>query len=116
MLSNLRKTAVVGSRTWNNYKFLKEKLLEHKVEFIISGGAAGADEQSRLFAKEFGLPILIFYPNWNVYFKRAGFIRNKFIVENCDELIAFRVNLSKGTTHSIELAKQMNKKVFVYDF
>src|SRR3990167_6008435 len=116
MLSNLRKTAVVGSRTWNNYKFLKEKLLEHKVEFIISGGAVGADEESRLFSKEFGLPILIFYPNWNLHSKRAGFIRNKLIVENCDELICFRINMSKGCSHSVELAKKMDKKVCVYDF
>ena len=116
MLSNLRKTAVVGSRTWNNYQFLKEKLLEHKVEFIISGGAAGADEQSRLFAKEFGLSILIFYPDWNKYGSQAGFIRNKLIVENCDELICFRINMSKGCSHSVELAKKMNKKIWVYDF
>ena len=116
MLSKYNKTAVIGSRNFNNYSFLKEKLTEHKVEFVVSGGAFGADQLSERYCKEFGLPILIFYPNWNVYFKRAGFIRNKFIVENCDELIAFRVNLSKGTTHSIELAKQMNKKVFVYDF
>ena len=115
MLSNLRKTAVVGSRTWNNYQFLKEKLLEHRVEFIVTGGAFGADEQSRLFTKEFGLPILIFYPNWSLG-RSAGFLRNKVLVENCDELICFRINMSKGCSHSVELAKKMNKKIWVYDF
>lgn len=115
MLSNLRKTAVVGSRIWNNYQFLKEKLLEHKVEFIISGGASGADEQSRIFSKEFGLPILIFYPNWGLG-RSAGYLRNKVLVENCDELICFRIEMSKGCSHSVELAKKMNKKVWVYNF
>ena len=35
MLSDLRKTAVVGSRTWNNYQFLKEKLVEYIIVHIV---------------------------------------------------------------------------------
>ena len=116
----MKKLAVVGSRSFFNFNFLESKILENykidDLDLIISGGAIGCDSLSQSFCKKYGLKILIIYPNWNKYGSQAGFIRNKLIVENCDELICFRIDKSKGCSHSVELAKKMNKKVWVYDF
>jgi len=116
------KLAVVGSRDFNDAPFLFKKLDENidRIEMIISGGCRGVDELSRQWAEKRGKAILIFYPRWydekGNFLKGAGFMRNKLIVDACDYLLALRINQSKGTTHSIELAKKAGKPSYVYDF
>ena len=47
----------------------------------------------------------IFPPNWNMYGRRAGFIRNREIVAASDKVIAFWDRKSGGTKHTILLAE-----------
>lgn len=108
------KLAVIGSRDFNDYNLLKSELDKIFITMIISGGAAGADDFSQRYAKENGLPILIFYPNWNKEGKSAGYKRNVKIIKACDEVIAFWDGKSKGTQHGINLAK--DKKVKIINF
>ena len=126
--------AIVGSRDFNNYEYLKFELLKYinkrldstvvpgepyrRVDLginIVSGGARGADTLAEKFANEFGFKTIIFKPDWNLYGRSAGFIRNRKIVENCDILFAFQINKSKGTQHSINLAKELGKEVYVFE-
>lgn len=128
------RIAIVGSRDFNNYEYLKFELLKHinkrldstvipgmpyqRVDLdvkIVSGGAKGADTLAEKFADEFGFEKLIFKPDWDLYGKRAGFIRNAKIVDNCDVLFAFQINKSKGTQHSIDLAREKGKEVYVFE-
>lgn len=44
---------------------------------IISGHAHGADQLGEQFAKKMNYPIKLFIPNWKMYGKKAGHIRNK---------------------------------------
>jgi predicted Rossmann fold nucleotide-binding protein DprA/Smf involved in DNA uptake len=108
------KLAVVGSRSFSNYEFLKKILEFHPCTQIISGGAKGADTLARQFAGEKGIPIKEFLPNWDKDGKAAGFIRNKQIVNACDELVAFWDGESRGTAHSIKLAEDAGKPVYKY--
>lgn len=126
--------AIVGSRDFEDYELLKFQLLKYinkrldsivisgepyrRADLdvnIVSGGARGADTLAEKFANEFGLKKMIFKPDWNMYGKSAGFIRNRKIVENCDVLFAFQVNKSRGTQHSIDLARELKKEVYVYE-
>lgn len=129
--------AIVGSREFSDYEYLKEQLCEFIFDIkyegdsgkswssvyynrydnvkIISGGARGADTLAEKFADEFSFEKVIFKPDWNLYGKRAGFVRNAKIVDNCDVLFAFQINKSKGTQHSIDLAKEKNKEVYVFE-
>ena len=128
------RIAIVGSRDFNNYEYLKFELLKHinkrldstvipgmpyqRVDLdveIVSGGAKGADTLAEKFADEFGFEKLIFKPDWDLYGKRAGFVRNAKIVDNCDVLFAFQINKSKGTQHSIDLAREKGKEVYVFE-
>lgn len=112
-----KKLAVIGSRDFEDYGLVKKLLIQHNPRLIISGGAAGADSAAHLFAKEFGVPILIFYPDWNGPLgKRAGFARNSKIIEVCEEVLAFQVNKSRGTQDSINKARELNKKVYLHEF
>lgn len=104
------KIAIIGSRTFSDYSLLEETLkpYEDKITTIMSGGAKGADELGERWANEKEKETIIFYPDWDTYGKRAGYIRNKKIVENSDGVIAFWDGKSKGTQHSFRLCKELN--------
>lgn len=107
------KLAVVGSRNFTDYDLLKSKLDYinnlKQITCIVSGGAKGADKLAEKWASDKGIDKDIHYPNWKEFGKKAAFIRNEDIVKNCDRLIAFQIKKSKGTQHSINLAKRFNK-------
>ena len=114
------KLAVVGSRDFNDYGLLKSKLdAIHKrkpITLIISGGAKGADSLSEKWAKENNIETLIFIPDWNKFGKRAGFLRNEDIIKNSDAVVACWDGKSKGTKHSIDLAKKYEKSCLIVKF
>jgi hypothetical protein len=105
------KLAIIGSRTFNNYKLLEQELEQYKdkVSLVISGGAKGADSLGEFWAKENNIKTLIFLPDWDKYGKRAGFIRNEDIIKNCDCVIAFWDGVSSGTKHSLSLCEKYSK-------
>ena len=116
------KLAIVGSRTFFDYKVLKKTLddisTEHGLIYveIISGGAKGADTLGEKYAEEYKIPTKIFPAEWKKYGKKAGFKRNVDIIENCDLCVCFWDGESHGTQHDINLCKEMHKPCFVYNF
>ena len=110
--------AIVGSRTFNNYSFLKRKIEETTrdiiIEQIISGGAKGADKLAEQFAKENNIPIKILKPDWKKG-KWAGFERNTNIINQSDIVFAFYNGTSKGTLDSIKKAEKLNKKLYIFE-
>lgn len=103
------KIAVVGSRTLTNYNLVKSTLDKFKITEIISGGARGADSLGAAYAQSKGIPCRVCLPNWTMYGKAAEFRRNITIVQNCDQVVAFLDGISKGTAHTIQVAKELNK-------
>lgn len=112
------KLAIIGSREFNDYEFLCKSLepIKSMVQLVVSGGAKGADELGERWANENNIPTLIFYADWKKHGKSAGFIRNIDIIKNCDAVVAYQVNQSKGTQHSLNLAKEHSKKIRVFRF
>ena len=110
------RVAVIGSRSFDDYPTLVKHLDSLKISCIVSGGARGADKMAEIYAKERGIPTQIFPADWDTYGKKAGFIRNRDIVENCDLLVAFWDGESKGTKNSISIAKRINKRIMVIKF
>ena len=108
------KSAVVGSRTFNSYNYLKKVLQSLEITAIISGGARGADTLARQYALENKIHLTEILPNWNLHGKSAGFKRNIEIVNKCEQLVAFWDGQSKGTKYSIELAQDKNKPVYIF--
>ncbi len=112
------RVAIVGSRTFNNYSFLKRKIEETTrdiiIEQIISGGAKGADKLAEQFAKENNIPIKILKPDWKKG-KWAGFERNTNIINQSDIVFAFYNGTSKGTLDSIKKAEKLNKKLYIFE-
>ena len=114
------KIVVAGCRDFNDYeiakKFIDQCLTEAKNEnqiTFISGCCKGADLLGERYALDNGFEIERFPADWIKYKKAAGVIRNKQMAEASDIVICFWDGKSKGTKSMIDLAKKMNKKVFI---
>lgn len=62
-----------------------------QITHVIEGGARGADEAARCWARASGIPMLTFTPDWDRYGRQAGPIRNtQMLAEGRpDAVIAF---------------------------
>ena len=132
---------IAGGRDFNNYEYLKKCVIEtlfslgqrnvvigitpenekECIEFI-SGTARGADTLGEKFAEECGYTVKRFPANWNLYGKRAGYLRNeqmaKYAIEddNYGVLIAFWDGDSKGTEHMINIAKARGLEYHIFNY
>lgn len=112
----MKKIGIIGSRTRDTsfaFDLVKNKFLEiyKEGDQIVSGGCPkGGDRFAEIIAKQYGIPILICYPNWNKYKKGAGFVRNSNIANESDYLIACAAtNRKGGTEDTIKKFEKLNK-------
>ena len=110
------KTIIAGSRGMDNYDFIKTTIIESGFEIteVVSGGARGVDRLGERYAKEMGIPIKQFIPDWDGLGKKAGHVRNREMGDYADALIALWDGESKGTKGMIEYANKKGLKVYVY--
>ena len=113
---------VCGSRDFKDREFFNSKLNEYLNNLgddyaIIEGGADGADKLTREYCEENAIVYTSFNADWDTLGKAAGPIRNKYMAEACDQVIAFKLRNKKckGTNNMIAQAKSMGKKVVVYE-
>ena len=114
------KLGIVGSRDFWDYN-LAERIIDNfrnkfDVEKIVSGGAKGADSMGSQYAAKHRIDIIIHHPNWDKYGRKAGFLRNKLIVDDSDIVIAFWDGVSHGTKHTINICKENHKPVIIIDY
>lgn len=110
----MRKIAIVGSRNYPKLFLVEEFIQQLPLDcIIVSGGAAGVDITAEKVAQKRNLSVEIYYPDWSLG-KRAGFLRNKTIVDSSDEVWAWWDEVSRGTKSSIDLAIKAGKLKGVY--
>jgi hypothetical protein len=85
---------IIGTRRRDTpmaYKEVHNKFFElyEPGDWICSGGCEkGGDRFAEIIAKKYGIPIIIFYPDWKNKGKGAGLIRNGDIANKSDILIS----------------------------
>ena len=112
------KILIAGSRTITDMDILLKviKLSGYKItssDEIVSGGARGVDTLAEIYAKNNGIPIKIFKPDWDKYGKSAGVIRNYEMAKYCDGAIVIH-NGSNGSLNMIRNLIKFNKNFFEY--
>lgn len=108
------RVAIVGSREYEKLDQVEKYVNELPADaIVVSGGARGVDRAAENAAKRRGLQTLIFPALWGTYGKRAGFLRNRQIVEAADKVVAFWDGFSAGTLSTIKLAQEAKKPVEV---
>lgn len=109
------KIAIVGSRGFTDLNQVSAYVRALPPgTIIVSGGAMGVDRAAENAAKRAGMETKIFPANWPLYGKRAGYLRNVDIVTTSDRVVAFWDGQSKGTLHSIELARKQRKPLEIF--
>ena len=96
------KVAIIGSRKIGTLTV--EKVIENipnNCTLIVSGGAIGVDTLAKQAALILNIPIQEYYPNYNEFAKFAPLVRNRKIIDECDQVIAFWDYKSNGTRNSI---------------
>lgn len=113
---------ICGSRSINDYELLKQVVLESNFNIteVVSGCANGVDRLGEQLANERQLKIHKFPAEWDRHGKYAGFLRNKQMINfvsppNCLNgcVIALWDGQSKGTAHTIKLAKAAKIPCFI---
>lgn len=81
---------------------------------VASGGAVGIDQMGENWARQNGLEVDFYYPEYDRYPpKVAPIMRNKVMADNADALIAIWDGKSRGTKNMIDEAKARNLKIHV---
>ena len=101
--------AIIGSRDCPAVDI--EEYLDEMPDAIVSGGAKGADTYAREFAEKKGIRLIEHLPDYAKYGKVAPLVRNRLIIDCCDEVLAFWDGKSQGTKYTIDYAKKMGKPV-----
>lgn len=103
------KIAVIGSREIDNIDL--QKHLPEDCDEIVSGGARGVDSLAAAYAKQNGLALTEFLPNYEAFGRAAPIIRNRGIVDYADAVIAFWDGSSRGTAYVINYCQKVGKPV-----
>lgn len=113
------RVAIVGSRNIE-YDTIKERayalLCRHipaNATEIVSGGAVGIDTLAEIYAKQNGLPMKIFKPDYARYGKRAPLMRNDEIVDYAQYVLAIWDGSSHGTAYTVATCIQKGVPVKV---
>lgn len=111
------KIIIAGSRSFQNYKLLKEKMDKLTIKLdnivVISGHALGTDRLGERWAWENGFTCEVYHPDYTKYGKEAPIIRNKEMCKVASSLVAFWDQKSLGTRHIIEHARKQGLQVKV---
>ena len=100
------KVAVIGSRSISSIDIGAHISASDE---IVSGGAVGADFCAAEYAREKGLKLTVFLPQYEKYGRAAPIVRNKEIVDYADKVVAFWDGKSKGTLSVIKYAEKTGK-------
>lgn len=96
---------IVETHKKHNSLFTKNNIL------IIHGQAVGPDDMAAIWARKNQFNVLAMPAQWDLFGKSAGYRRNVEMINICDYVFAAYDGHSKGTAHTIKLAKERKKKI-----
>lgn len=101
------RVLVCGSRKWTDRRAIDAAVRALPAgTTIVHGGARGADLLAGGAAVRFGYPVEVFLPDWSAG-RGAGILRNLAMLDTQpDRVLAFQVNGSRGTQHTIDEARR----------
>lgn len=106
------RVLVTGSRTWTDRELIYELIRAGKERFtdliVVHGGCPnGADRIAELVAHILDLETEVHRADWKRHGQRAGFLRNKAMVDTKPDLcLAFIHHKSPGATMCANLAEK----------
>ncbi|NJO91637.1 MAG: DUF2493 domain-containing protein [Chloroflexia bacterium] len=104
---------VIGSRKFTDEALLRHHLdmLQQDISAIVNRGAKGADQMAEAWAKDKGIPTIIFLHEYDKYGRGAPLKRNHLIIAESDHILAIIAGESRGTHYTIRAAEKTGKEV-----
>lgn len=116
----MKKIGIIGSRrrsSKEDFDICEKSFLEiyQQGDEIVSGGCPkGGDRFAEILAKEYQVPIKIYYAQWDKLGRGAGFARNTDIARDSDVIIALVADdRTGGTEDTIKKADKMGKSLII---
>lgn len=106
------KIAIIGSRNLRVGNL--NEIIPPEATEIVSGGARGIDSCAAEYAREHGLILTEFLPEYDKFGRGAPLKRNETIVNYADVVFAFWDGASRGTKFVIDYAKRVGKKCRIF--
>src|SRR5689334_7221344 len=108
------RIAIVGSREYRRLDTVRDFVHSlPRTTVVVSGGARGVDWTAEQMARDLGMEVEIFYPDYTKHGKRAPLVRNEQLAERCEEMRAFWDGQSTGTQHALSCAKRLGRPAWV---
>lgn len=117
----MTRLLITGSRHGWDHEELYAALLDARLELgkyptLVHGAADGVDVQAARIWAGWGLPVEAHPADWDTYKTRAGPMRNKEMVNlGADLCLGFVAPGSKGTVHTVKLAKRADIPTKIYE-
>ena len=105
------KLLIAGSRSIKEFDL--SPYIAPDVDTIISGAANGVDTIAEQYADKHKLSKIILRPDYRRYKRGAPLKRNDAMVELADMVLVIWDGVSRGSKHTIDYAKKLNKEVRV---
>lgn len=112
------RVIIAGSRDLKDHYHLVEQAVIDSgfdVTTVISGGAPGIDSHGEEWALNRGIKFIVIPAQWSRLGNRAGPIRNTWMAEEGEALIALPRGKSFGTRDMISKAWAKGLKVYVHE-
>lgn len=101
----MKTIVVTGGREYSDKTKVKEVLDLIRPDFIVQGGATGADQLAKEWADANGIKCHTEEAEWTKYGKPAGHIRNAKMLDDNPTAIVVAFPGNKGTANCIKNAK-----------
>lgn len=102
-----QRVAIVGSRDFPNPALVRDFVaLLPEDTIVISGGARGVDALAAQAARERGLRVEVYLPDWERHPRRGGVLRNAVVMQHSEHVVAFWDGISPGTKDAVAQARR----------
>jgi hypothetical protein len=111
------KLLICGSRSIKDPEVIQRAVTTSGFEPItevVTGGAPGVDTLADRWAHDNFIDRTVMHANWGGRGKGAGYHRNERMVSYSDAVVAIWDGSSKGTAHTIQIARNKGKRCFVF--
>lgn len=109
------KAIICGGRDFTDFKTAMAELdkINSKlgITLVIQGGATGADHIAKVWAEDRGIPMVEHKARWKDFGKRAGSVRNTFMLEHERPNIVIAMPGGYGTAHMKRIASENGVEV-----
>jgi hypothetical protein len=82
------------------------------IDHVVSGAAAGVDLIGMQWARDRGIPIRTYIPDWETYGRAAGPLRNAKMASNAEALILIWDGQSRGSASMLREARKRNLLIY----